>query len=256
MLVRQIRKIIIGFVLAVSMTQPVFAQSSSPSYKVEETYFGSGGAVDLSSPGYQGQAGLGSLGVGSSSSANYDAEAGFYTPNQVFLEFVVTGATVELGVLSPSAPSSGAAQAGTCNCSFYVRSYLSSAYIVTTISNPPTSESGHSFAAKATTGAPSTDSTVEEFGINVVANTSPVLGANPFNDPSGMFADGTAAAGYNVANQFKYGIGDNIARSPATVGNQGTGKTNFTISYIIKPKNTTPAGTYRMDHVLVAIPTY
>lgn len=237
-------------------TQTVFAQSSSNSYRVEEAYFGSGGAVDLSSNNYQGQAGLGSLGVGSTSSANYDAEAGFYTPNEIFLEFVVTGATVDLGVLSTTTPAFGAAQAGDCNCSFYVRSYLSSEYVIMTASNPPTNENGDSLTAKATTGTPSTNPSIEEFGINLVDNSSPNIGSNPFNDPDGTFADGTIATGYNVVNEFKYGLGDIVARSPATAGNPGTGKTNFTISYTAKRKNTTPAGAYRMDHVLVAVATY
>lgn len=249
------RSILLCFLLLFT-AQPVFAQSSSDSYRVEEAYFGSGGAVDLSSDNFQGQAGLGSLGVGSTSSANFDAETGFYTPNEVFLEFVVTGANVELGVLSTTTPSFGAAQAGDCNCSFYVRSYLSSEYVIITVSDPPTSENGNSLAAKTTTGAPSTDPSVEEFGINLVDNSSPNMGANPFNDPDGTFADGTIASGYNVVNQFKYGVGDTVARSPATVGNPGTGKTNFTVSYTAKRQNTTPAGNYRMDHVLVAVATY
>ncbi len=238
------------------VSQPVYGQSSSNNYRVDETYFGSGGNVDMNSSSYQGRAGLGSLGVGSSSSASYDVEAGFYTPNEIFLEFVVTEATVDLGTLSVNTSSSGAAQAGACNCSFYVRSYLSSGYVVVTASQPPTSEGGAVLTAKATLGAPSTSTSVEEFGINLRNNASPNIGADPFNDPDGTFADGRAATGYDTIDQFKYGVGDIIAESPATVGNQGTGKTDYTISYIAKRKATTAAGLYRMDHVLVATATF
>lgn len=242
--------------LCLTISQPVYAQSSSNSYRVDETYFGSGGAVDQTSNAYQAQSGLGSLGVGSASSTNYDAEAGFYTPNEIFLEFVVTDAVVDLGVLSTTSSSSGAAQAGTCNCSFYVRSYLSSGYVVVTASDPPTSEGGAILTNKAVLGVPSVSPTVEEFGINLKDNTTPNIGAESFNDPSGSFADGTVATGYNTVDQFKYVKGDVIASTPATVGNPGTGKTNYTISYIAKRKNTTPAGNYRMDHVLVATATF
>lgn len=256
MSVKQRVALIILSLLTFGAAQSAAAQSSSGSYRVEEAYFGSGGAVDLNSPSYLGQAGLGALGVGGTSSAGYDAETGFYTPNEVFLEFVVTDATVDLGVLSTSASSFGAAQAGACNCSFYVRSYLSSQYVVITASNPPTSENGNFLAPKTTLGAPSTDSAVEEFGINLVDNNAPDIGANPVNDPNNTFADGTAAIGYNTVNQFKYAVGDIVARSPAAAGNQGTGKTNFTVSYAAKRGNVTPAGAYRMDHVLVATSTY
>lgn len=253
------QKLKIAFIsgLCLLISQPVYGQSSSTNYRVDETYFGSGGAVDLSSGSYQAQGGLGSLGVGSTSSGSYDAETGFYTPNQIFLEFVVTNATVELGVLSTTAPSFGAAQAGACNCSFYVRNYVSSGYVVSTISQPPTSESGAVLTNKSVQGVPSVSSTVEEFGINLKANTTlGAFGAEPFNDPSGTFADGTIAAGYETANQFKYVAGEIIASSPATAGNQGTGKTDYTISYIAKRKNTTAAGNYRMDHVLVLTATF
>lgn len=252
------QKINIAFIglLCLVVSQPVYSQSSSTNYKVDEAYFGSGGAVDLTSPSYQAQAGTGSLGVGSSSSTNYDAESGYYTPNEIFLEFVVTDAVVDLGVLATNSSSSGAAQAGACNCSFYVRSYLSSGYVVVTASQPPTSEGGAVLDAKTVLGAPSTSTSVEEFGINLRNNTAPNIGEDPVNDPNGTFADGQVASGYDTVDQFKYGVGDIIARTPATVGNQGTGKTDYTISYIAKRKTTTEAGLYSMNHVLVATATF
>jgi hypothetical protein len=233
----------------------VFAQASS-NFKVDEYQFGTGGEVDLQSLNYRAQGSAGSLGVGSSSSANYDAEAGFLTPNEPFLEMIVTAATVDLGVLSTTSSASGAAQAGTCNCSFSVRTYLSSEYSVLTMSSPPTSENGSVLAAKSTLGVPSVSQTVEEFGINLVDNSSPNIGANPTNDPNNSFADGKAETGYATPNQFKYGLGDIIARSPATAGNQAVGKTNYTISYIAKIKPTTAAGAYAMNHDIVVVATY
>jgi len=124
------------------------------------------------------------------------------------------------------------------------------------MSQPPTSESGAVLAAKTTQGSPSVNPSVEEFGINLVANTSPAIGANPTNQPDNTFADGKAATGYNVANQFKYNVGDTIAQSPATVGNQAVGQTNYTISYIAKRKTLTSAGLYTMRHDIVVVATY
>lgn len=234
----------------------LFAQSSSTNYQAEEMFFGTGGEVDMTSLNYQAQGSAGSLGVGAGSSTNYDAESGFLTPSEPFLEMAVTNATVDFGTLSDSSTSSGAAQGGACNCSFYVRTYLSSEYTVVTMSQPPTNESGSVLTAKSVLGVPSTDQNVEEFGINVVDNSSPNIGANPSNDPDSTFADGQAATGYSTADQFKYGVGDVIARSAATAGNQAVGKTNYTISYIAKANRITAAGLYTMNHDLVVVATY
>jgi hypothetical protein len=234
----------------------ILAQSSSPNYRLEESYFGTGGEVDASSTNYRARQSTGSLGVGNTAGTNNDATTGFNTPSEPFLEVVVTGATVSFGTLSDSTTSSAAAQAGDCNCSFYVRSYLSSGYNVITMSNPPTNESGDMLTAKSVLGPPSTNQDVEEFGINLVDNTSPNIGSNPVNEPDNTYADGKAATGYDDPDDFKYGVGDIIASSPATVGNQGVGRTNYTISYIAKIKPLTPAGFYQMRHDIVVVPTY
>jgi hypothetical protein len=243
----------------------IYAQSSSTNYRIEETFFGTGGEVDATSTNYRSQQSAGSLGVGNTSSANFDAVAGNITPNEPFLEMAITGPNIDLGDLSPGATSFASSQGGACNCTFYVRTYLSSTYSVVTVSNPPTNESGFSFLGKPAQGAPSGSTSVEEFGINLVANTSlGTFGANPVNVrqegasevQDNSFADGQAATGYQTADQFKYVAGDIIARSQATAGNQAVGKTNYTISYIMKPSNTSRAGTYIMRHDLVAVPTY
>jgi hypothetical protein len=233
------------------------AQSSSTNYRVEESYFGSGGNVDASSTNYRARQSAGSLGVGDISSTNYRAVAGFNTPSEPFLEAGVTGASVDFGVLTSNTTSYASAQGGSCNCTFYVRSYLSSDYSVITASQPPTSESGNVIPAKSSQGAPSGSTSVAEFGINLVANTIPgAMGANPANVPDGTFADGKAATGYQTPNQYKYGVGNVIANSPATAGNQGIGQTNYTISYIMKIANLTPAGQYTMRHTIIAVATF
>lgn len=235
----------------------VFAQSSSDNYKLEEYYFGTGGEVETTSPNYRARQSTGSLGVGGTSSDSFDTEAGFNTPSEPFLEMAVMDATVNFGELDSGETSYGAAQAGTCNCSFYVRTYLSGEYIVVTASQPPTSEGGEVLDAKTSLGSPSSSDAVEEFGINLVANTAPaVFGADPVNQPDDTFADGEAAADYNQPDNYKYASGDTIARSQATPGNQAVGLTEYTISYIAKPSILTPAGFYQMQHDLIAIATF
>ncbi len=51
--------------------------------------------------------------------------------------------------------------------------------MVITASAPPTNESGDELQAKSSQGNPSGSTSVEEFGINLVDNSSPDVGANP-----------------------------------------------------------------------------
>lgn len=247
------------FLVLVCLALPptVFGQSSSQNYRAEEVYFGVGGELDASSINYGSQQSAGSLGAGNTSSDNFDATGGALTPSEPFLEAAVLGGTVDLGTLSDSSTSHVAAQGGSCNCSFYVRTYMSSEYVVITASQPPTNESGDVLDPKTTPGAPSSDPAVEEFGINLVENTVPgTFGAGPQNIPDDSFADGEAADGYDTPDQFKYSVGDVIARSQATPGNQAVGLTHYTISYIAKASGITPAGSYQMNHEIVVVATF
>jgi hypothetical protein len=232
------------------------AQSSSPNYRVEESYFGTGGQVDATSTDYRARESTGSLGVGDASSPDYRLLSGFNTPSEPFLQVVVTGATVDFGTLDDSTPKYGAAQADACNCSFVVRTYLSSEYNVITASDPPTSENNESLAAKAIQGVPSLSQSIEEFGMNLVDNSTPDTGANPVNQPDNSFADGVVTAGYEIPNQYKYGKGDTIAHAPGTVGKQGIGQTDYTISYMAKVSSITAAGVYTMNHEIIVVASY
>lgn len=243
---KQKRTLVVILLLAVSLPASVYAQSST-NYKVEETFFGTGGEVDMNSTNYNAHGSAGSLGVGSSSSDNFDAEAGFVTPNAPFLEMIVNTSSLDLGNLSASSTSSGSA-------TFSVRSYLSSTYSVMTLSQAPTSEGGAQLDPMTSTAAAAAGT--EQFGINLVDNATPDVGAIPANVPDDSFADGEAASGYATADQFKYGVGDIIARSAKTAGNQAVGRTNYTISYIANISGITPAGLYTMNHDLVVVATY
>lgn len=239
---------VLGVVSSIVLGATVSAQtSSSNNYQVQEYQFGTGGDPDLNSANFNANASIGSLGVGRSSSTNYDLEAGLITPSEPFLELFVNFTTVDLGTLDPTTTGTGS---GT----FWVRTYLSSSYVVQTMSPSLTSEGGRVIPGKSSAGASSVGT--EEFGINLVDNSSPDLGSDPFNVPDNNFADAEAAPDYNVPNQFKYGQGDIIARSAATIGNQAVGRTDFTISYIANVSPVTPAGSYKMVHDIVVTGTF
>lgn len=223
-----------------------FAQvPSSSNYQVPESTFSTGSEIDANSASYNARATAGVLAIGLGESTNYSARPGFVTPDEEFLEFVVQTASVDLGTLSTSTTGSGTAN-------FYVRSYINGSYVVYTLSTAPSSEGGATLnpLVAATTSTVGT----EQFGINLVDNASPNIGVDPTPNPSTQFANGEASTGYETVDNYKYLVGDVIARSGA-VG-PAWGRTDFTISYIANISSITEAGTYTMDHDIVVTATF
>jgi hypothetical protein len=116
----------------------------------------------------------------------------------------------------------------------------------------------HVIPAMVATALPQTG--VDQFGINLVANTAPTnFGAGPVQKPDSSFGSGTVdstncskiTAGYNTPNQFKYVNGDTVAASC-----KSSGETDYTISYIVNVAALTPGGQYTGNQQLICIATY
>ncbi|MEO6513786.1 MAG: hypothetical protein ABIR37_03790 [Candidatus Saccharimonadales bacterium] len=218
------------------------AQSSSSNYQVNEVSFGSGGELHACSATYCAKQSAGELGVGASSSASYMAQAGFNTDRVPSLTFAVTIANNNLGTLTSGTTV-------TAEGNFSVKSYLTDGYVVINASDPPKNST---YTMNALASPTASNSAAEQFGINVVANTSPAtFGANPVQVPSGAFSFGAAATGYDTPNLYKYVKGDTIAHST-----KSSGQTDYTVSYIFNTTAATPGGVYTMNHVLVATSTF
>lgn len=231
---------ILALLLAVPLR--VFAaSSSSPNYRVDQTFFGSGGELDAQSNSYRARQTAGELGVGNTASNSYQAYAGFNTTEDPFIEFVVTGSNIDLGYLSTS-------QASTATGTFYVRAWQAGSYMVRTESDPPTNTSGGSQISPLAAPATSSPGT-EQFGINLRNNANPDVGADIQQVHS--FSTGAVAAGYNTVDNFKYAKGDVIAQSASS-----SGTSIYTISYLFNISEITKSGEYRFTHVLVATGTY
>ncbi len=217
-------------------------QSCSSSYSTDQTFFGSGGELNACSTSYCSKQSAGELGVGNTCGTSYCAYAGFNTTDVPFLEFVVTSANINLGVLSTGTTA-------TANGTFSVRAWQAGGYTVTTASTPPKNGT-YTMAAPATPTASAVGT--EQFGINLVANTSPTtFGAAPQQVPNSTFSFGVAEPGYNTTNLYKYVKDDIIARA-----NSSTSITTYTISYIFNIKPSTAGGTFTFNHILVATGTY
>lgn len=241
-----VRLSVIGFFLVftvISVSSVATAQeASSPSYKVDELFIGTGGSNDSSSTNFQGRASIGDLGVGGSSSTNFQAYASFTTTGDPVLEVIVSSTSLDLGTLSSSSTASGTA-------TFSVRTYLASGYVVITRGAPPTSEGGATITPL-TSGGTSSIGT-EQFGMNLKNNSTPNIGAEAVQQPDSSFSYGYASSGYDTADNFRYNAGDTIAQSDSS-----SGQTDYTISYIVNISPITEAGLYVFNQDLVVVSTF
>ncbi len=220
----------------------VSPNSNSAHYQVSDTQFGSSSTSQTCSSQYCASAGVGgSTAGGDSASVSYGATFGPVTESEPLLQVIVDPGTSDLGNFDSSHVS-------TKTMSIKIRNYLSSGYIVQITGTPPRTYS-HTISelASPTLSQPGT----EQFGINAVANTTPNVGANPVQVPSGTFSFGEVATGYDTANKFQYKSGDTVARST-----KASGETDFTITMLVNVSNTTPAGQYSSDFSAVVIPSY
>ena len=181
------------------------------------------------------------MGAGDSKTAGGSAKFGSITPDEPSLDVIIEPGQSFLGDLSTE-------QTATKTTIVKVRSYLSNGYFVQVSGDPP-KYGGHTLSTPASPAL--SQPGTEQFGINVVANTSPSVGANPVQVPSSDFSFGQAFSGYNTANRFQYRSGDTIASSSVA-----SGQTDYTISMIVNISNLTPSGHYSGDFAAVVVPMY
>ncbi len=241
---KQITKIMVLTVVTI-LAQPVLVfacQSSSSSYCVNESSFGSGGELNACSTSFCSKQSAGEIGAGKTSSNGFQAQGGFNTDRQPYLEFTVSNTNVDLGELTATTTK-------TATASFNVKSYLSHGYVVVNASDPPTNSSYIMQPINIPAGS---SVGTEQFGINLVANTSPVtFGSNPVKLPDNSFSYGQVSADYATPNFFKYLKGETVAFSTLS-----TSDTQYTVSYLFNVSHVTPGGVYTLHHVLVATATY
>lgn len=225
------------------------AESSSSNYSVDRTFFGAGGDLNACSGQYCAKQAAGEIAAGNIAGSAFRANAGFNVEREPYLAFSVAGGPEDLGYLSTA---SMAHTEGT----FAVKTYLANGYVVRVVSDPPTNTSNpaHKIDGLATPTAPTPGT--EQFGINLVENTTlcgmPAdFGAPPVQVPDNTFSFGAVAADYGTCGLFKYVKGDPIAYS-----NRSTGETDFTVSFIYNIDDQTADGEYDFSATFVATSTY
>lgn len=216
---------------------------TSPNYRLDESSVGLTNSGESSSTNFRDQSNTGGAAVGPTASDNFQSETGANTSPDPNLTFTLNSSAANFGSFSPTT-------AATATASFSIINYTSYGYVVQIAGSPPTYANNEIDPMDAS--APSQPGT-EQFGINLVANTSPVsFGANPNNGTSpNNFGFGQAAPNYANPNQFRYVPGETIAQAA-----KSSGKTDYTISYLVNVANLTPGGTYGSDQVLIVTGTY
>jgi hypothetical protein len=231
--------------MAALISTPVAATDfpASTNYRFDETSIGTTNNLQSSSTNFKDQTGAGDTAIGRSGSTNFQTESGSDTSPDPNLTFAMNASSANFGAFSSTTAS-------TATATFSVLNYTSFGYVVQIAGNPPTYGSNQIDAMSATAVS---QPGIEQFGINLVANTSPIsFGANPDNGASpNNFGFGQVAPNYSTPNQFRYVAGETIAQAP-----KSSGRTDYTISYIVNVSNLTPGGTYNSDQTLIVTGTY
>lgn len=223
----------------VANASQVMAQNpSSSNYQMIETEFGATSTLESCSQQYCAKASIGEMGKSSGATAPEFGEAKYSEP---ILEMIITPGESNLGTLTTE-------DTATKITSIKIRNYMSGGYILQIIGDPPKYD-GHPLNTPTTPTASKPGT--EQFGMNIVANTTPGVGADPKQAPADKGIFGEGEPGYATTNMFKYQSGDVFARSV-----QDSGGTDYTISMIVNISNSTPSGHYSGDFSAVLIPAY
>jgi hypothetical protein len=215
------------------------SEPASSNFKFDETAVGVTGQGDASSTSYTTAAGAGDIAVGTGSSTNFQNQAGSHTTPDPTLSVQIINANASFGSFSPGLTA-------TATASFSVVNYTSYGYAVI-ITGDSLKNGTYTIPPLATTSTPLAG--VEQFGVNIVANTSPLsFGANPDN---GGFGYGVATANYGTADHFRFVSGESIASAP-----KSSGKTIYTLSYIANVNGRTPGGQYAGNQTIIVTGTY
>jgi hypothetical protein len=218
----------------------VFAtELQSSNYRFDESVIGSGGLLQANSANFQATSATGDIAIGNAASTNYQVDSGTKTSPDPTLSFIINSAAANFPAFSPTS-------AAVATASFSVSNYTSYGYAVQ-ISGTPPKKGAHTIPALAT--QTTSQAGTEQFGINLVANTSPSsVGANPAH---GLFAVGSATSDYSTPNNYRFVSGDIIASAPSS-----SGVTTYTMTFLVNVAPLTEGGQYSSDQTIIVTGTY
>lgn len=236
------RPLLVAGLITTACAVPVFAQTAkSPTYQVSETQFGATSANQNCSAQYCAKASIGDMSGKAAEVVGGTAKFEPLEGSEPRLEVIVEPGISHLGTLTTETTA-------TKTMIVRISNYLGEGYTLQVDGDPP-KFNGHTLATPSSPTASSPGT--EQFAINVVANTTPNVGAEPQQVPSDQETFGVVDDNYDTANLFKYSSGQVIARSDSE-----SGRTDYMISMIINVSNSTPAGHYSGDFAAVVVPAF
>jgi hypothetical protein len=222
--------------LVLTLAHQSIAGMSSDNYKIWVDTFDAGGGL-TNSTGFKVDSNLSDFSASQSDSANFSQKTSFSgIEGEPTVGFSVDTVSLDFGQLS-------AKMTRYTTHSFSAFTNAKEGYTIRVFgqslhSADYTIEAIGSTAASISIGS-------EQFGLNLVRNTLPALGANP---TGGI---GVASANYNQVNKFAFTGGDIIAYSASY-----SYQTNFTVTAIVNIADDTPAGGYETVLTYEFIPVF
>ncbi|MBC7459713.1 hypothetical protein H7200_03315 [Candidatus Saccharibacteria bacterium] len=221
------------------LAKDAFADPQSNNFRLSESSIGSGSQVQSTSTNFRASEAIGDITTGNSKSTSFQVNSGSKTPSDPNLAVAITSGSINF-------PNFSAATASVVTATFSVLNYTSYGYVVQIAGTAP-SNGSKTIPGMITTGPSQIG--VEQFGINLVANTSPLsVGQNPNNNQYGF---GSASPNYGTPNSFRFVSGETIA-----LASKSSGITDYTISYLVNVAGLTPGGKYTTDQTLIITGTY
>lgn len=226
-----------GTATAASSDEP----TASPNYMISEPQFGTGSSVGDCSENYCANTSAGDTAAGLMEGSRFHVLAGGTTTDEPLLEVATSGGIANLGTLDPT-------RTATFTMAVSVRSYQTGGYVIQIAGDPP----GYGSHQLASLGEPTASRAgIEQFGLNLVANKTPAIGADPVQVPNNRTSFGKVAANYDAPDMFMYRDGDIVAYSDVD-----SGRTDYTVSMILNISNATPKGWYVSLFSAVVVPVY
>ena len=222
MLIKRFVQLLIFFALLL----PVFVYAaSSANYEIVADSFNAGGG-DVKSTNFNALTAVGEVAMGDSSSGLYVLHAGLPSIKaSPYVSMSVGSTWIDLGYLSTTAVAFN-------SHTLAVESNAKSGYVLKIYGQTLTNADGDDVDEIGAVSAASASGT-EQFGVNLVTNTVPAVGAAPSLQKAVIDSD------YAAANQFAFTDADTIATSTKH------SKDNFTVSYISNISVGTLAGAYQ-----------
>lgn len=225
-------RIIFVFFIIIGLFSPagkLGARMESANYIIWADVFSVGGLSDSSSANYSLQDTIGEAIIlsATSTSADYGIKAGFWEMYaDQYLTFSIPDPSINLGTLDSSVTNAD-------SNTMVIDTNAVNGFTITVAGLTLTS-GANTIDAIGATAAAATPGT-EQFGINLVDNDDPNIGA----DPLGSAPIGSAASNYDTANLFAFNSGDTVASASNDIN-----ETTFTVSYIANISAATESGTY------------